>query len=104
MAAKGGFRPGAGRKKGGLNKATVARAAEVVSRAGATVKAGDKLPLDVMLEALHAKYRKDGAEAAFALAVAAAPYLHPRLQSVDANVSGDLTVEVVRFGDGKTAK
>lgn len=66
------------------------------------------MPLDIMLEAIGQVYRGDengkrgrgrNAVAAFALARDAAPYVHPRLQSVDANVSGDLTVEVVRFAD-----
>lgn len=95
MAASkhGGSRSGAGRKKGSVSK--TALAAEVKQRLGIE---GRKLPLDIMLEAIEQKYAEDGAQAAFSLALAAAPYLHPRLQSVDANVSGALTVEVVRFG------
>lgn len=85
----GGRRNGAGRKKGVPNKSTAARKAALA--------ATGKSPLDFMLTRLN-----DGtleAKERMHAAVSAAPHLHPRLTAVDARVSGDITVEIVRFGD-----
>lgn len=53
------------------------------------------LPLDFMLETMRDTTRdhKDR----MAAAIAAAPYLHPRLANIETNVSGALTVEIVKF-------
>jgi hypothetical protein len=37
-------------------------------------------------------------------AVSAAPYLHPRLASVDTKISGDIIIEVIKFGGMPTNK
>ena len=70
--AKPGERRG-GRAAGSRNKATAAKAAEV--------EASGLTPLDYMLSIL----RDEGAEQAHRLdaAKAAAPYVHPRLSTVD---------------------
>lgn len=71
--AKGGLRPGAGRKPGVPNKRTAAKVAEV--------EASGLTPLDYLLtvlrdEALDREARVDAAKAA-------APYVHARLAAVE---------------------
>lgn len=78
---RGGARLGAGRKPGQKNKATVER--EIRARLGITT-ALDKglMPLDVILARMRAEPLNNGkmvSEAQYQAAVAAAPYLHPRL-------------------------
>lgn len=87
--AKGGFRPGAGRKKGVPNKASLERQAKVMAE-GAT-------PLDVLIDGMrfhHAAAQKFKTEneigaamtamkAAREFAKEAAPYVHPRLAAVE---------------------
>lgn len=74
IKGRGGWRPGAGRKKGRVNKFSV----EDRERALAD---GEKLPLDYMLHVMRSphvpKARRD------AMAIAAAPYLHHKLSSVE---------------------
>lgn len=77
---KGGKRPGAGRKKGVPNRATTKRMEQI--------KAGGEMPLDVMLA--HMRNPKNPDDVRRAMAVAAAPYCHPRLASVEAKHSGSL--------------
>ena len=81
----GGRRPGAGRPKGSLNKTT----AETLER----IKQSGELPLDYMLRVMRDeradKARRDD------MAKAASPYVHARLQAVDAtlkaNIDGSVT-------------
>ncbi len=70
---KGGKRVGAGRKKGNPNRASAAREAAIAA-SGLT-------PLDYMLTTM----RDEGKPLALRLdmAKAAAPYVHPRLASVE---------------------
>ena len=73
-----GSRPGerrGGRKKGTPNKKT----AELQAR----VAAEGITPLEVMVGAMRALWAKNEAVAAAAIAKDAAPYLHPRLASVE---------------------
>jgi hypothetical protein len=76
---RGGRRSGAGRPKGAATK----RTREIANRAAAE----GVLPLDYMLAVL----RDEAAEPSRRddMARAAAPYLHPRLSSVDAQVTGE---------------
>jgi hypothetical protein len=82
---RGGKRAGAGRPRtkdtpaGKLN-------AELVLRA---LKEGTT-PLDVMLEAMKEAYEEGGALKAMPYAKEAAPYMHPKLTSVDATLSGQV--------------
>lgn len=73
MAQRGGKRPGAGRKKGTPNKATQAQR-KAVQEAGIT-------PLDYLLSVM----RDETADQALRIDCAhkAAPYVHPKLSSVD---------------------
>jgi hypothetical protein len=73
MTQRGGKRPGAGRKAGAPNKATAARQ-EAVEASGLT-------PLDYMLAIMLDETK--ATEDRFEAAKAAAPYVHPKLASVD---------------------
>lgn len=75
--ARGGARPGAGRKPGSANK----RTREIADAAAAE----GKTPLEYLLEVM----RGSDPDKAFEAAKAAAPYCHPRLSSIEAN--GNLT-------------
>ena len=76
---KGGKRPGAGRKKGSPNRASVARQAAIAA-SGLT-------PLEYMLTTM----RDEGKplELRLDMSKAAAPYVHPRLASVEQAVQVD---------------
>ena len=82
---RGGARPGAGRKPGGKNAATMdaERAA-----AGVWIAMSDMTPLDYMLGIVRGK-RKFNANK-FKAAQAALPYCHPRLSAIEH--SGGMTV------------
>lgn len=89
--ARGGRRPGAGRPKGAANK----RTREIADKA-----AGEGLtPLEYMLQILRDE--TNSVESRFEAAKAAAPYVHPRLSSVEASGKdgGPLVLEIVRFAD-----
>lgn len=81
---RGGARPGAGRKPGTPNKATAEREA--------LVREGGETPLDHMLAVMR-NADEDPARRLEA-AKAAAPYVHPRLSSVEH--SGTLKVAAAR--------
>lgn len=69
--AKGGFRPGAGRKKGGKNQATREAMAEAAK--------GGVLPRDYMLGVMRDETQP--VERRDRMAAAVAPYVHPKLQT-----------------------
>ncbi len=75
----GGRRVGAGRKKGIPNRASAAREAAIAA-SGLT-------PLEYMLETMRDK--KKPLELRLDMAKAAAPYVHPRLSSVEQAVLMD---------------
>jgi hypothetical protein len=77
---KGGKRPGAGRKKGIPNRASVAREAAIAA-SGLT-------PLDYMLSTMRDETKPVALR--LDMAKAAAPYVHPRLSSVEQAVQVDL--------------
>lgn len=70
--ARGGARPGAGRKRGVPNKATISRQAAVA--------ASGETPLDYMLRVMRNPMFKS--ERRDEMAKAAAPYVHPKLAAV----------------------
>ncbi len=76
----GGARSGAGRKRNTVNKAT--------AKAREKAEAGGILPLDYML----ARMRDESADDADRddMAKAAAPYIHAKLASVEANITGGM--------------
>lgn len=86
---RGGARQGAGRKRGSPNKATAERQAEV--------EASGDAPLDYMLSVLRDPMadvkRRDWA------AEKAAPYVHPKLASVEHTGKGGGPIQVNIAGD-----
>lgn len=72
--ARGGKRPGSGRKKGAATKKTRA----IADRAAAE----GVTPLEVMLAAMRAHYQAERLDEAAKIAREAAPYIHPRLSAV----------------------
>ncbi len=76
--ARGGKRPGAGRKKGQITKATVYRQ-EMLAKAAASGIS----PLEVMITAMRNAWDAGQINEAVQHAVHAAPYIHPRLASTD---------------------
>jgi hypothetical protein len=87
--AKGGARPGAGRKPGSANKRTRQIAEQVVLQ-GTT-------PLEVMLGAMEAARLAGNAKEAAYYAQMAAPYIHPRLSSMNtqAQIQGSMQVQII---------
>lgn len=86
---KGRPNPHGGNRRGIPNKRTVARREAQI--------ASGLMPLDYMLERMRDE-SLDPVQRMHAAATAA-PYLHPRLASVETNVSGALTVEIAKFAD-----
>lgn len=74
---RGGARPGAGRKPNIPNKVTLVKAAEIAAE-GLT-------PLQFMLSILRDTKKTD--EERMDAAKAAAPYSHPKLANIDANIT-----------------
>lgn len=87
-----GIKTGGGSRKGKPNKASAAKAAAIAD-SGLT-------PLDYLLDVMRNGedpfQRMDAAKAA-------APYVHPRLASLEAKVDASVIVEVVRFGAARNA-
>jgi hypothetical protein len=86
VSEHGGARPGAGRKQGGVNRAT----AEAIEAA----KEGGELPLDFLLRIM----RDTGADEAKRIdcAKAAAPYLHAKLNAIDHSASDGTMGEAIK--------
>lgn len=83
---RGGKRPGAGRKKGRVSIKTRA----IQARTEAAIESVGETPLEYMLRVMRTSNddkRKD------AMATAAAPYIHPRLTSIDGNLNVNLRHE-----------
>lgn len=89
MAARGGARPGAGRKPGSLTKRTQEIAAQA-SAEGIT-------PLEVMLGAMREAWDKGDKKEAATIAKDAAPFVHPKLAAVEHSGNQDqpVTFEIV---------
>lgn len=82
--ARGGKRPGAGRKPGTVTKKRNLAQAATES----TIKALTEgvTPLDILIGAMKEAYDKGGFMAAAPFAKEAAPYVHPKLSSIEAKV------------------
>ena len=98
----GGRRPGAGRKPGVPSRKTIARL-----RIAGEAKAGGIEPLALMLQAMRSLWAQDDPAAKFkAVEIArdCAPYIHPRLSSVDQRTTfeGDTLAALLREIDGLT--
>lgn len=80
--ARGGARPGAGRKPSALTTRTREIAEKAIE--------GGQSPLDFMLEQMRDEaLAKDER---FEAAKAAAPYCHPRLAAIEADIRANLTI------------
>lgn len=87
--ARGGARPGAGRKPGEANR----RSQEIAAKA----QVDGITPLEVMLAAMRAAQESGNAREAAFYANMAAPYMHARLSSVNATqqIQGSMQLKVV---------
>lgn len=83
---RGGVRPGAGRKPGVPNKKTAGKVA--------AIEASGVTPLDFMLNLM--RDASSEMDLRFDAAKAAAPYVHARLSSIDANIdlNGQLVIQI----------
>lgn len=81
--ARGGFREGAGRKAGQKSSKTIQREA-IAEKA----LADGMTPLEVMLDAMREAYTAGHKRDAALIAKDAAPYIHPRLSSINTEVTG----------------
>ena len=81
---RGGARPGAGRKKGSVTKATVYRQ-EMLARAAAEGIS----PLEVMMTAMREAWENGDKEKAVQVAEKAAPYIHAKLAAVQHSGDAD---------------
>ena len=81
---RGGARPGAGRKKGSVSKATVYRQ-EMLAKAAAEGIS----PLEVMMTAMREAWEKGDKEKAVQVAEKAAPYIHAKLAAVQHSGDAD---------------
>lgn len=90
--ARGGARPGAGRKPGGKSEKTKQREA-----LAADALAQGMSPLEVMLKAMRERVEDGDLVGASAIAKDAAPYIHPRLSSVssDVKMAGQIVYQVM---------
>ena len=95
---RGGARVGAGRKKGRAEPKVLASNAQLRSEVFAEAKKGKKTPLEIMLAAMHGAWDEgtpEGISQSVQYASLAAPYIHPRLSTVNA------TATVEHKGDGE---
>ena len=87
MMSRGGKRQGAGRKPG----ATTTKTREIADKAAA----GGITPLEFMLSVLRDESAPT--DARFEAAKQAAPYIHPKLSSIEAKIDADVRRSVRRI-------
>lgn len=87
----GGKRPGAGRRKGSTNTKTAIERAAIREKVEA-IKAAGETPLEVLLRMMR---NSQDEAVVIDCAKAAAPYLHPRLSSVEHKGDPDNPLETV---------
>jgi hypothetical protein len=110
--ARGGKRPGAGRKPGGLPDKTAAAAAVVEKHAASLAgivppDIARMTPLEVMLHAMTLEAAANQWRAAAALAKEAAPYVHPKLATETHRVltdDGQRSEEDLRHEEAELAR
>lgn len=81
--AHGGPRPGAGRKPRDPNLPRPPRAVPVETVVRERIASGNRMPLDVMLEAMTQFLDAGDLKEAAKIAALAAPYLHPKMAPAD---------------------
>lgn len=94
MSGNGGKRPGAGRKPGVPNKASITRQE--------SVKATGETPLDYMLRIMRDNLLDY--ELRFEAAKAAAPYVHPKLSAVEHTGKDGGPIETKEMTDNELAR
>jgi hypothetical protein len=102
VTMRGGRRPGAGRKPGVPSQKTINRLKMAEEAA-----AGGTTPLEVMLRTMRALWDEGTDEArkqACKIASDAAPYVHPRLSTIEQNTTlrGDTLSQLMAAIDGRT--
>lgn len=90
MSNRGGARPNAGRKKG-----SVAKHRKLANEATIRAVGSEMTPLEFLLHVMRDDEEDDGRR--LDAAKAAAPFVHPKLSSVDAKLDVDATVSVSRI-------
>lgn len=85
--ARGGARPGAGRKQGAATK----RTREVADKAAAE----GITPLEYMLGVMRDEEQTDAVR--LDAAKSAAPFVHPKLSSIEAKLDGDIKTTIRRI-------
>lgn len=88
----GGSRPGAGRKKGKPNKVVAVRR-QANREAVDAAKAAGETPLEYMLNVMRTS---DDDKRRDAMAIAAAPFIHPRLSSIEGKLDVNLHEEALK--------
>ena len=83
MSNRGGKRPGAGRPKGSKNKVILARQTAIAD--------SGLSPVEYMLNIVRDEGQKQ--EARLEAAKAVAPYIHPRLQSIESQTVNTTTIK-----------
>lgn len=83
----GGRRDGAGRKVGSASK----RTREIANKAAAE----GITPLEVMLQTMRDAWDSEDRKTATEMAIAAAPYIHPRLAATEMKVDGEYRQRVI---------
>jgi hypothetical protein len=94
--AKGGAREGAGRPKG----ATTKRSREIADRAALA----GVMPLEIVLQAMRLYWEAGNHDKAAAIAKDAAPYMHPRLTSVDVGGKPGTPIETKDVSNAELAR
>ena len=89
---RGGARPGAGRKQGSAGRKT----REIADKAAAS----GITPLEVMLIAMRDHLNHQRLDQAASIAKDAAPYMHPRLSSIEQPREGEESRTTVRVIGG----
>jgi hypothetical protein len=90
MSGRGGARPGAGRPAGGKNKATIEREVRAAHGIAAAMESG-VMPLDVMLQVMRGGDEAEQiSDRQFQAAVAAAPYVHAKLNTLKGDPAAPL--------------
>ncbi|CAI3933579.1 hypothetical protein [Commensalibacter papalotli (ex Botero et al. 2024)] len=77
---RGGYREGSGRKKGSSHKVSLSTIQEIMQ------KEDFQSPLEIILNIMNQAYKSEDYKLALEAAKGAAPYLHARLNEVNANI------------------
>lgn len=95
--ARGGARPGAGRKPGTATEKT----RDIANRAAAE----GITPLEVMVQTMRSLWDAGDKLGACAVAKDCAPYMHPRLANIEATGKdgGPMVVEIIKYSAGQAS-